>query len=337
MSNVPSPITLPPIPPNISQLTAPLLIGSLLNYALYGVLCVQVYIYYISFPKDKLGAKSLVFGVFILETLQVCLSAADIYYWFGSGYGNMNHLAATYLSPFDTPLIGSLTSFIIQLFFCYRIWALRNDFWPLCILIGSISTTQLYGGIAGGIRGHLNKDFSAAHAHIEDAYLWLIGNAVADFLIAVTMVFLLMKARRREYRFTNDVIMRLVRLIVETNSLTAGIALFSVILFVVFPTSNYFICPTLVIGKLYSNTLLVTFNNRVYIIDRHGHSRNLSAVDTRSGSSNSQPKSITLSTSRSYGKESIRLETFNGDRDIEMNIGPQTVSQSKEPPIINTL
>ncbi|KAF8220699.1 hypothetical protein L208DRAFT_1332293, partial [Tricholoma matsutake] len=302
------------------------LIGSLLNYALYGVLCVQVYIYYISFPKDKLGAKSLVFGVFILETLQVCLSAADIYYWFGSGYGNMNHLAATYLSPFDTPLIGSLTSFIIQLFFCYRIWALRNDFWPLCILIGSISTTQLYGGIAGGIRDAYVRYFLSHQAALLHVFqLWLIGNAVADFLIAVTMVFLLMKARRREYRFTNDVIMRLVRLIVETNSLTAGIALFSVILFVVFPVCIFSHDVTLVIGKLYSNTLLVTFNNRVYIIDRHGHSRNLSAVDTRSGSSNSQPKSITLSTSRSYGKESIRLETFNGDRDIEMNIGPQTV------------
>jgi hypothetical protein len=51
-----------------------------------------------------------------------------------------------------------------------------------------ISTTQLYGGIAGGVRvriitfcyyssateqqqGHLNKDFALAHLHIEDAYV----------------------------------------------------------------------------------------------------------------------------------------------------------------------
>jgi len=109
--------------------------------------------------------------MFLLETLQVCLGAADIYYWFGSGYGNMNHLGSTYISPFDTPLIGSLTSFTVQFFFCYRIWAIRRDIWPLCVLIAAvrfcfinvhtdqnemsnlqISLTQLYGGIAGGVR-----------------------------------------------------------------------------------------------------------------------------------------------------------------------------------------
>jgi len=259
--------------------------------------------------------------MFLLETLQVCLGAADIYYWFGSGYGNMNHLGSTYISPFDTPLIGSLTSFTVQFFFCYRIWAIRRDIWPLCVLIAAISLTQLYGGIAGGVRGSLNKTFALSHLHIEDAYLWLIGNAAADLVIAVTMTILLMKARRREHRFTNDVILRIVRLVMETNSLTAGIAIFSVILFVSFPSRPYFLCPTLVMGKLYSNTLLVTFNNRIFIGNRHEHARDISALEAKPGPTNSNgSQSITLNSTRSYGKDSYKIDTFSGGRDIEMAI-----------------
>lgn len=274
-------------------------------------------IYHISFPNDARGIKLLVFGILILETLQVCLGAADIYYWFGAGYGNMIRLGRTYLSPFDTPLMGSLTSFTIQIFFCYRIRVLRKEFWPLCILIGTISTTQLYGGISGGIRGYLNKDFSSRDLHVEDAFLWLIGNAVADFLIAVTMIFLLLKSRTQEHKFTNDVISRLVRLIMETNSLTAGVAVFSVILFVAFPNANYFICPTLVIGKLYSNTLLVTFNNRIFLSNRHNDDRGISALQARPGPT---PRRHSQIINQTLGAESYKIGTLTRDCVMEASM-----------------
>jgi hypothetical protein len=241
---------------------------------------------------------------------------------------------STHLSSFDTPMIGSITSFIVQIFFCYRIWALRRSFWPLCVLIAAISITQAFGGIAGGVRGYLNKTFLLAYVHIEDAYLWLIGNAVADLLIAVTMTVLLLKARKRENRFTNDVIMRLVRLVMETNSLTAGIAILSVILFVSFQDANYFICPTLVIGKLYSNTLLVTFNNRIYLNNQHNYHhqhQEISTLGAAPGPIISQPQSITLNPTRSYGTEKYKIEPIQitVERDIELGMHPREDSSSK--------
>lgn len=37
----------------------------------------------------------------------------------------------------------------------------------------------------------------------------------------------------------------------------------SLLLMVIFPKKNYFICPPYIFGKLYSNSLLVMFNNRM--------------------------------------------------------------------------
>ncbi|KAH9970083.1 hypothetical protein BGW80DRAFT_614949 [Lactifluus volemus] len=126
----------PPIPPDIARMTAPLLLGNLWNWALYGVLVVQIYVYSYNFPNDKKLLKLLVYAIFLLETLQTSLSGADLYYWFASGYGDLKHLATPYASSFDIPIIGAVVSLAVQFFFVYRIWVLgkKKCLW-LCLII----------------------------------------------------------------------------------------------------------------------------------------------------------------------------------------------------------
>jgi len=77
-----------------------------------------------------------VYGVFLLETLQTALNGADLYYWFASGFGDMNHLASPFASAFDAPIMGAVVSLCVQFFFVYRIWVLgKRETWWLCILI----------------------------------------------------------------------------------------------------------------------------------------------------------------------------------------------------------
>ncbi|KAG6861523.1 hypothetical protein C0995_015256, partial [Termitomyces sp. Mi166 len=75
----------------------------------------------------------------------------------------------------------------------------------------------------------------------------------------------LLRASPKVHRQTNAVVHHIIRLTMETNALSAGIAVLSVILFAGTPNNTYFITPTLVLGKLYANTLLVTFNNRAFL------------------------------------------------------------------------
>lgn len=78
----------------------------------------------------------VVYSVFFLETLQVALCGADLYYWFATSFGNMDHLARPYASAFDTPIMGSVVSISVQFFFAYRIWVLsKKRVWWLCVII----------------------------------------------------------------------------------------------------------------------------------------------------------------------------------------------------------
>ena len=86
----------------------------------------------------------LAYGIFLIETLETALSGWDLYHWFASGFGNMDHLENPYAGPFDAPIIGSIVSGTVQYFFIYRIWVLSNrKSWLLCVITSTVS--RLYG------------------------------------------------------------------------------------------------------------------------------------------------------------------------------------------------
>ncbi|KAJ6498066.1 hypothetical protein C8R47DRAFT_1261092 [Mycena vitilis] len=75
------------------------LIGSLLNYFLYGILAVQVYVYRLSFPNDKAAIKWMVYTIFVVETVMTALNGVDIYHWFAEGFGDIVEFAKPLISP----------------------------------------------------------------------------------------------------------------------------------------------------------------------------------------------------------------------------------------------
>jgi len=197
-------------------------------------------------------------------TLSTCLNAADAAYWYGSGFGDIIKFSNANISPFYTPIMGSVIGMTIQLFFCYRIWIIKSSALYLSIGIGLISLTQAVGGVGAGAKTYIVGNEAHDGGRTILVYMWLIGAAVADVLIAASMTFLLTNASRQNHRQTHDLVKRIVRLIVETNTLSASVAIVGLILFAGVPGTNYFICPTMVIPGIYANTLLVTFNNRAF-------------------------------------------------------------------------
>ncbi|KAJ7275027.1 hypothetical protein C8J57DRAFT_1313423 [Mycena rebaudengoi] len=243
------PSALPPLPPNIGSMSVQIsLIGSLLNFYLFGVLSVQV-----------------LYLIFFLMTLSTCLNAADVYFWYAAGFGNIIPIfTSPYFSPFFyTPILGSVIALMIQLFFVYRIRLIAGKSLPItCINIGIafVAVIQAAGGIGGGIKAYVTANTEHDVARTVLVYLWLIGDAVADVAIAVVMTVLPVQSSRQ----TNDVVKRIVRLIMETNALSAGVAILGLVLFAGVPGTNYFVCPTLILPGIYANTLLITFNNRAF-------------------------------------------------------------------------
>lgn len=272
---------LPLIPDNIAMITAPQILGTLFNWGLYGVLSVQIYIYYLNFPDDKLPTKCLVYGTYLFEVAQTCITAANVFFWFARGYGNMIRLEDTYFSPLDTPFLCGIIAAVVQCFYAYRIYTLQKSYWWICVGIILTSMIQTAGAFGTAFRAYKLGEFGRFHENIifpESFHVWLLGDTVSDILIAGSMLWLYYKYRNQEIRHANKILAKLVFLIVETNTLTASMALLSFIFYAALPGQNYFICTTFVMGKLYSNTLLVTFNNRIAL-------RGVARPDNNSGGS----------------------------------------------------
>ncbi|KAH9019179.1 hypothetical protein EDB85DRAFT_2279139 [Lactarius pseudohatsudake] len=117
----------PTASPDVIGLTAPLLFGPLFNWALYGILCVQIYVCSYIFPNDRQSIKFLAYFVFLLETVQTALTGADIYYWFVAGFGDVERLGNSHFTPIDIPVIAAVILLIVQGYFCYRIWTLNDQ------------------------------------------------------------------------------------------------------------------------------------------------------------------------------------------------------------------
>jgi len=209
-----------------------------------------------------------VFSLFFIETLQTALSGADLYYWFGTGFGNMNHVASPYASAFDVPVIGSIVGLSVQFYFAYRIWLLGNkENWWLSGVICVVSTVDATAAFGGGIYAHVQKHFASGHWLKILATTWLVGNTVSDMLIASAMMYHLVRLKKRDGSFSSHALVSIVRLTIETNLLTTSVSIVAMVMVILYPNTNWYTCPTAVIGKLYSNTLLVSLNNRISIRD----------------------------------------------------------------------
>ncbi|KAI9433048.1 hypothetical protein H4582DRAFT_1027756 [Lactarius indigo] len=235
----------PTASPDIIRLAAPLLFGPLFNWTLYGVLYVQIYVYSYNFQIDRRSIKFLVYFVFLLETIQTALTGVDIYYWFVSGFGNLEHLGNSHFAPIDVPIFGIVISFIVQGYFCYRIWVLNKQSPWICWTIAVATVTQTAAGIWASIKPLMVENYTTSKTAI---YLWAIPSALSDILIAVAMTLLLV--RRANNNFSSFVLIRVVRLTIETNAMTATLAIVTLVFYVAFPNEPYYIYTINIFGKV---------------------------------------------------------------------------------------
>ncbi|KAK0497853.1 hypothetical protein EDD18DRAFT_123048 [Armillaria luteobubalina] len=232
-----------------------------MNWALYGALCVQIYIYHISFPKDPILSKFLIYLLLALETLQTVLFTVDLFDIFATHFGQVDVLRDVHSLWFSVPIMTGLIGGIVQLFYCYRISVLSKSR-VLAASIGAIAFAQF---VAAVIEGHLQYTYGlyskqSRQNSLVPCLVWLAGSALCDIIIATIQTYYLIKIDA-SYKATRNMITRLVRITIETGVLTAAAATV-VAVFLVTDTRMYNTAPAFCLGKLYTNALLMVFNSR---------------------------------------------------------------------------
>ncbi|KAJ7678093.1 hypothetical protein DFH06DRAFT_566023 [Mycena polygramma] len=263
-------VTPPPENPSreeITSLAGPRLVGLVFNYGLLGVLTTQVYIYHVNFPTDKRVLQVIVYVVYVLDWVQTCSATYDAFQWFVYGWGDIAALYGLFTGFLNVPILSSVIGAIVQVFFGWRIWILSES---KAVFVGIIllALLQLSGG--GAVAYYIYNDASEITRSVglvRAVGIRLGGSAVLDTVIAVSMTYFLLRSRGQGLARTDRVVTRLIRLTIETGTVTAIAAIVDLIFFLKAHNGLHQISGV-ILCKLYSNTLLVLFNNRLASANR---------------------------------------------------------------------
>ncbi|KAF8171175.1 hypothetical protein K438DRAFT_1940768 [Mycena galopus ATCC 62051] len=261
----------------IVQLAGPILIAFLADWALFATLTVQLYLYYQAFPNDRLFTKCLVYCVYSIQLVQIVLSTVDAWRMFGSGYGELSALTQVGFAWFTVPFISALDSLIVQSFYAFRIFVLSKSKIIPAFLVVTAMAFSISGFINAGFISQVGNLENVTGRRISTTFaVAFSGSALIDISIAVCMTYYLTK-KDTGFRRTRALISKLVRLSIETGTLTALISLATLILFFVFPDKVYYTVPDNIMPMMYANTMFAVLNSRFNI--EGGRSTETSPMD----------------------------------------------------------
>ncbi|KAF9267512.1 hypothetical protein L218DRAFT_995754 [Marasmius fiardii PR-910] len=242
----------------------PLVVGQQLLFALFGILSVQMYLYHLC-SRDRVLIRVLVYGVYILMLAQLILAGRDFYVRVTSeGLGVEN------LGWISVPLIGGTVGAVVQIFYAWRIHILSKQRVGPCILatIAIISVAAAYIAAAFGSRistiSGLNSDSLGLRI---GSTIWYASSAACDIAITVYMTYLLTRNKDLTSN-TRAAVDRILRLTFETNALTSGMSVVTLVLLLILPGQTYFTTFALLLPGIYANTFLIMLNLRL----RHARS-----------------------------------------------------------------
>ncbi|PBK88497.1 hypothetical protein ARMGADRAFT_359158 [Armillaria gallica] len=314
-----------PIPAGypIEKLSGPEIVAHLLHWGLFGTLSVQLYLYYLAFPNDRQFIKIPVYGIYIVEFVQTILVSHDTFAMFGYGFGDLDALTEVHFNWLIVPIMSAVTACVGHVFYAYRIFILsKSRIVPIFVICVSLTSsvaaiiTGVYSFQAGNITKLNNRKMSI------NVGIWCGGSALCDIVIAICMTYYLMHSNTG-FRQTRAMLTKLIRLTIETGSVTAVVTLLSLILFFVFPGETFYATPALIMPKLYANTVYMVLNSRIRIMggrDTYASSTDAEMTTTMTRDITSHSTQGTQRTVGVQGQVSvvtITKEVFSSDDEID--------------------
>ncbi|KAJ7486827.1 hypothetical protein FB451DRAFT_1363048 [Mycena latifolia] len=270
---------------HIVEFSGPMIVAAILHWGLFGTLSIQIYLYYQAFPNDRPSTKCLVYTVYAIELVQTILLTHDLFKVFGYNYGNLFTLTEIYFDWLTVPVMSGLVAFIAQSFYAYRVYVLSKS-WPIPCFIVVISLTSSIGAFFTGALSFEAGNLVLLNNRKTNVAVGVWGGAsvLCDLIIAACMTYYVSSLLpfdfiQREFKLskhdtgfrqTRVLVSKLIRLTVETGSLTAAVATTGLVLFFAFPGRTYFTAVAAIVPKLYANSILVVLNARFQILGGRG-------------------------------------------------------------------
>ncbi|KAG8731469.1 hypothetical protein FRC11_004049 [Ceratobasidium sp. 423] len=237
----------------------PILLGTIVNIWLYGIMVTQTTIYYVAFPRDHRWIKILVAYMFLVDTLNSIFDIGLVWKYTITLFGDTQRILVSSwwfnVEPVMTVMISSTT----QGFFAWRIAKLTGQAWMGWAIVVS-AVIQFFAGFATAIGTFIVKDFGRFQELRQPVIIWLVLSALTDIVITGILSWYL-HTHRTGFSKTDDVITRLVRLTVQTGLITTVWATTDLLVYLCW-ANNMHMFFQLPLCKLYTNSLMSTLNSR---------------------------------------------------------------------------
>ncbi|EPS96221.1 hypothetical protein FOMPIDRAFT_91126 [Fomitopsis schrenkii] len=241
-------------PQTVSNLLGPLALGILLASIVFGINCLQAYLYYTTFSqRDSAALKAYVAALMTTDCVHVVLSVIVYYHYTVDCFGDLQALYSVYWLLLVQVLVGSVLGTMVRQYFVYRIY---RPFSLAYSVIGLLSVESF------SVADHLFLYSAAA----------LCSDIACDSLIAITLTYCLY-ARRTVFPRTNHAIHLLVMYALNTCALNTMLALATLVTFIVYPQTTIYTTFWFVLVRVYTCSMLSTLNSRENIrqaLESHG-------------------------------------------------------------------
>lgn len=320
----------------IESTWGPYVTGIMLQQLFLGVFSVQVYDYWRMFSNDSLFNRSLVMFLTVVTILQSTMDYVNLYRCAVLFYGNFDKFDdqdwTLWWEIGVTAIIGS----IAQSFFLQRCWASTQS--RIVLGIGALAIgVSLAFGLASTIKFAMIKRLSGVPTIPVPIVGWLTLTTIVDVAISAVLIWSLMKVKT-PFKKTEAIVIRLVRITMETSSLTATVAIVNLVLYLALPGLAFHLLPQLVMGKMYAISVMFTLSSRKELrsIMASGQGQN---VESRSWSQQNQQQpgkslvsGVMIHTSTYQGEDQVDMKRSTGE-DIELgHRGPPPVPLTLQRP-----
>ncbi|KAI0065585.1 hypothetical protein BV25DRAFT_1913604 [Artomyces pyxidatus] len=266
----------------VDETLGKILLGTFFAIMLYGITVTQTYIYSNTSGEDRLVLKSLVAGVFVLETIHSGICIYNIYITAVSNFGDFSSPGKIYWSEPALMLTGILLMFSVHCFFVRRVWKIPGNTSIITAVISFLALSHLAFGLANCAVAYgfdTWDEFRASQVSLVVVCGGLGSSLTADVLIAGFLFCYLHRARRGrknlEYvvsisdhgKFVGG-IDRLILYIVATGVLTAITSAGTIVAFAADKHDGMFLGLATIQSKVYANSLLANLNSRRSIRDK---------------------------------------------------------------------
>ncbi|KAF8321588.1 hypothetical protein DL93DRAFT_1433358 [Clavulina sp. PMI_390] len=252
---------------NVFVSTGVWLVCEILSSILFGILTVQCFFYFDRFRRDKWVLKSLVVLSWALELSNQVVAA-----WWSYEVQVRNFIERAVVTncvwaPGAMCAITSINAAILQLYFARRGYLLNASLWPLSLIAVALALLAFISGlIVSGNMMSMLGDFPEVRWLNK---LWVLTEAVTDLLVAGIVVYSLSGRRKVAYTSNRSGVERLMIYTISNGLLTSFLALLVFVLVEFLPHLGAYPGVTLVLARVYANSLLASLNLRgTWITDK---------------------------------------------------------------------